>query len=34
MTIYVALMFVVGVLSPKDSRTDGAGEMFNVVFAI
>lgn len=33
-TIYIAFMFVVGVLSTKDCRTDGACEMFNVIFAI
>lgn len=34
MTVYIAFMFVVGVLSTKDSWTDRAGEMFNMVFAI
>ena len=32
--IYLALMFVVAVLSAEYCRTDRAGEMFDVVFTI
>jgi hypothetical protein len=33
-TVYIAFMFVVGVLSTKDSWADGTGEVLDMVFAI
>ena len=34
MAVDLALMLVVGILRTKNGRTHGAGEMFNVIFAI
>ena len=33
-TVYLPLVLVVTILSTKDSRAHGAGEMFNVVFSL
>lgn len=34
MAVYLALVLVITVLSSKDGRADGAGEMLNVIFVV
>ena len=33
MTVDLALVFIITILSPKNGRTDGASEMVDVVFS-